>query len=69
MSESSFVVLHTGLHVGGEAPGALGSLPEQLRGRGYRVREFAIDDVGAMSEADWDQVLEAVLDSDRCITL
>ena len=69
MSESSVVILRTRLHAGGETPGALRSLPERLHGRGCHVREFAIDDVEAMSEADWDRVLEAVLDSDRCITL
>ena len=44
---------------------APGSLSE-----GFRVTELAVDgDIGAMSTADWDRVLEAVLENDRCITL
>ncbi len=50
---------------GGEPPAALRKLPER-----FRINEIAIDgDVEAMSEADWDRVLQAVLDSDRCITV
>lgn len=65
MSEASVVVLRTRLYADGETPEALRSLAKR-----FRIEEFAVDEnVEAMSEADWDRVLEAVLDSDRCITL
>ena len=63
---TSVAVLRTQLFAdGGEPPAALRSLPER-----FRINEIAIDeDVEAMSEADWDRALQAVLDSDRCITV
>ena len=66
MSETRVLVLRTGLFDDGRtAPPALGSLSD-----GFRVTELAVDgDIGAMSTADWDRVMEAVLDNDRCITL
>ena len=71
MSEARVLVLRTGLFDDRRtAPAqaltlALGSLSE-----GFRVTELAVDgDIGAMSTADWDRVLEAVLENDRCITL
>ena len=69
MSEAaatSVAVLRTRLFAeGGEPPSALRELPER-----FRINEIAIDeDVEAMSQADWDRVLQAVLASDRCITL
>ena len=48
---------------------ALALTPDSLS-EGFRVTELAVDgDIGAMSTADWDRVLEAVLENDRCITL
>ena len=73
MSEIRVLVLRTGLFDDRRTAPALvpalalapGSLPE-----GFRVTELAVDgDIGAMSTADWDRVLEAVLENDRCITL
>ena len=69
MSEAcatSVAVLRTRLFAeSGDPPAALRSLPERLR-----INEIAIDDdVEAMSDADWDRVLQAVLASDRCITV
>ena len=65
MSETSVLVLHTRLFEDCGTPPALRALPE-----GFRSTELVIDgDIGAMSTADWDRVLEAVLDNDRCITL
>ena len=63
---TSVAVLRTQLFAeGGEPPSALRRLPER-----FRINEIAIDDdVEAMSEADWDRVLQAVLASDRCITV
>ena len=59
-------VLRTRLFAGGgEPPAALRKLSER-----FRINEIAIDEeVEAMSEADWDRVLRAVLASDRCITV
>lgn len=49
----------------GDPPAALRSLPER-----FRINEIAIDDdVEAMSDADWDRVLQTVLANDRCITV
>ena len=71
MSETRVLVLRTGLFDDRRtvpAP-ALGLAPGSLS-EGFRVTELAVDDdIGAMSTADWDRVLEAVLDNDRCITL
>ena len=65
MSETRTVVLRTGLFEDHPAVPALESLPERLP-----ATEVAIDgDIAAMSEADWDRVLDAVLAHDRCITL
>ena len=65
MSETRVLVLRTGLFDDRRTAPALSSLSE-----GFRVTELAVDgDIGAMSTADWDRVLEAVLDNDRCITL
>ena len=65
MSETRVLVLRTGLFDDRRTTPALGSLSEE-----FRVTELAVDgDIGAMSTADWDRVLEAVLDNDRCITL
>ena len=56
-AETSVAVLRTRLFAeGGEPPAALRNLPERFR-------------INAMSEADWDRVLQAVLESDRCITV
>ena len=65
-AETSVAVLRTRLFAeGGEPPAALRNLPER-----FRINEIAIDeDVEAMSEADWDRALQAVLASDRCITV
>ena len=65
-AETSVAVLRTRLFAeGGEPPAALRNLPER-----FRIIEIAIDeDVEAMSETDWDRALQAVLDSDRCITV
>lgn len=71
MSETRVLVLRTGLFDDRRtAPAsALGLAPGSLS-EGFRVTELAVDDdIGAMSTADWDRVLEAVLDNDRCITL
>ena len=75
MSETRVLVLRTGLFDDRRtAPAsasalALGLAPGSLPD-GFRVTELAVDgDIGAMSTADWDRVLEAVLDNDRCITL
>ncbi len=65
MSELRLLVLRTRLFEDHRTAPAIRSLPER-----FRSTEFVIDgDVGAMSTADWDRVLEAVLDNDRCITL
>lgn len=65
MSETRVLVLRTRLFEDCRAAPALRALPE-----GFRSTEFVIDgDIGAMSTTDWDRVLEAVLDNDRCITL
>ena len=65
MSETRVLVLRTQLFEDCRTAPALRALPE-----GFRSTELVIDgDVGAMSTADWDRVLEAVLDNDRCITL
>ena len=65
MSDARVVVLRTRLYAGGEVPGGLRDLSKR-----FRIEEIAIDDnVEAMSEADWDRVLKAILDSDRCITV
>ena len=65
MSETRVLVLRTGLFDDRRTAPALSGLSE-----GFRVTELAVDgDIGAMSTADWDRVLEAVLDNDRCITL
>ena len=69
MSEAratSVAVLRTRLFAGsGDPPAALRSLSKR-----FRINEIAIDDdVEAMSDADWDRVLQAVLASDRCITV
>ena len=65
-AETSVAVLRTQLFAeGGEPPAALRNLPER-----FRINEIAIDeDVEAMSETDWDRALQAVLASDRCITV
>ena len=64
-AETSVAVLRTRLFAEGGEPPALRNLPER-----FRINEIAIDeDVEAMSEADWDRVLQAVLESDRCITV
>ena len=77
MSETRVLVLRTGLFDDGRtAPAraqplaqALALAPDSLS-EGFRVTELAVDgDIGAMSTADWDRVLEAVLENDRCITL
>lgn len=65
MSETRVLVLRTRLFEDCRTMPALRALPE-----GFRSTELVIDgDIGAMSTADWDRVLEAVLDNDRCITL
>ena len=65
MSETCVLVLRTRLFEDCRTAPALHALP-----RGFRSTEFVIDgDIEAMSTADWDRVLEAVLDNDRCITL
>ena len=65
MYETSVVVLRTRLFADGEEPPALRSLSNH-----FRIREFAVGEhVEAMKEADWDRVLEAILDCDRCITV
>lgn len=65
MSETRVLVLRTRLFEDHRTAPALRSLPER-----FRVTELAVDgDIGAMSSADWDRVLQAVLDNDRCITL
>ena len=65
-STTSVAVLRTRLFAeSGEPPAALRSLSKR-----FRINEIAIDDaVEAMSDADWDRVLQAVLASDRCITV
>ena len=64
MSEVRVLVLRTRLFEGHRAPPALRGLPQRCR-----ATEIAVDgDIAAMSDADWDRVLEAVLDHDRCIT-
>ena len=73
MSETRVLVLRTGLFddrpTASASASALGLAPGSLS-EGFRVTELAVDgDIGAMSTADWDRVLEAVLDNDRCITL
>ena len=73
MSETRVLVLRTGLfddRPAASAPvPALALTPDSLS-EGFRVTELAVDgDIGAMSTVDWDRVLDAVLDNDRCITL
>ena len=73
MSETRVLVLRTGLfddrRTAPAPASALGLAPGSLS-EGFRVTELAVDgDIGAMSTADWDRVLEAVLENDRCITL
>ena len=69
MSETRVLVLRTGLFDDRRTAPALAFAPGSLS-EGFRVTELAVDgDIGAMSTADWDRVLEAVLDNDRCITL
>ena len=69
MSETRVLVLRTGLFDDHRTAPALTFAPGSLS-EGFRVTELAVDgDIGAMSTADWDRVLEAVLDNDRCITL
>ena len=65
MYETRVVVLRTRLFSGGEEPPALRSLSSH-----FRITELAVGEhVEATTEADWDRVLEAILDSDRCITV
>ena len=65
MSETRVLVLRTQLFEDCRTAPALRTLPD-----GIRSTELVIDgDIGAMSSTDWDRVLEAVLDNDRCITL
>ena len=69
MSETRVLVLRTGLFDDRRTAPARALTPDSLS-EGFRVTELAVDgDIGAMSTADWDRVLEAVLDHDRCITL
>lgn len=63
MSDASVVVLRTGLFEGRQAPPHLGNLSDRLQ-----TTEFTVD-AAVMSDTDWDRVLEAILDADRCITL
>ena len=73
MSETRVLVLRTGLFDDRRtAPAQALTLTLTPGGlsEGFRVTELAVDgDIGAMSTADWDRVLEAVLENDRCITL
>ena len=71
MSETRVLVLRTGLFDDGRtAPARALTLTPGGLSEGFRVTELAVDgDIGAMSTADWDRVLEAVLENDRCITL
>ena len=62
MSDARLVVLRTGLFDGRPAP-PLECLSDRLR-----TTEFTVD-AAVMSDTDWDRVLEAILDGDRCITL
>ena len=65
MSEARVLVLRTRLFEDHRTAPVLRSLSER-----FRITELAVDgDIGAMTTADWDRVLEAVLDNDRCITL
>lgn len=65
MSETRVAVLRTRLFEDRRTAPVLRSLPER-----FRITELAVDgDIGAMTTIDWDRVLEAVLDNDRCITL
>lgn len=63
MSDARVVVLRTGLFDGRQAPPHLERLPDRLR-----TTECTVD-AAVMSDTDWDRVLEAILDGDRCITL
>lgn len=63
MSDARVVVLRTGLFDGRPAPPPLECLSDRLR-----TTEFTVD-AAVTSDTDWDRVLEAILDGDRCITL
>ena len=63
MSEARLVVLRTGLFEDRRTVLHLRDLSRRLQ-----AVEFAVD-VAAMSDTDWDRILEAILDNDRCITL
>ena len=63
MSAARLVVLRTGLFGGRRAPPHLENLSDRLHATEYTV------DAAVMSDTDWDRVLEAILDADRCITL